>query len=92
MFLLRQPEALKLVDACRTKKILILGIEAFRLADQYIMPDTDFIADYSELAAPGVEDAWLKSADAAEQYLNEAALTDSGFWFEFVLADDVDCA
>ena len=39
----------KVIEFCRQNYIFILGIEGFRFQDKFIMPDMEYIADFSSL-------------------------------------------
>jgi hypothetical protein len=74
----------KIVEACRAERLLILGIDAFRLVGHQVIPDTDFIADFSELAAkPRVEACEAAALSAEAYFLRATGRTD--LFFEFVL-------
>jgi hypothetical protein len=82
--LIRLQDFERIVDACRSDKLLILGIEAFTLSEGRVIPETDLIADYSELATKHWDVACLKAARSAEAYFDEAK-SRTGLWFDFSL-------
>lgn len=74
----------RIVQACKSGSFLILGIEAFRLAEGNIVPKIDLIADFSELISKQWDEACLEAARSAESYFGEAkGRTD--LWFDFSL-------
>jgi hypothetical protein len=73
-----------IVEACKSSGLLILGIEAFRLSEGKLIPDIDFIADFSELASKPWRVACLEAARSAEIYFAEAK-DRTDLWFEFTL-------
>ena len=84
--LIRQQDCGRIVRACKSDGLLILGIEAFKLAGGKVIPVTDLIADFSELASKQWEAACLQAAHSAEIYFNESKdLTD--LWFDFSLIE-----
>ncbi len=74
----------KIVQACKSNRILILGIEAFRLSEQNVVPDSDWIADFSELASKRWDTACLDAASSAEIYFDKAK-DRTDLWFDFTL-------
>lgn len=82
--LIRLQDCGRIVEACRSSKVLILGIEAFTLSEGKVVPDTDLIADFSELATRQWDAACLESALSAETYF--IAIKDrTDVWFDFSL-------
>jgi hypothetical protein len=73
-----------IVQACRSSGLLILGIEAFRLTGRNVVPDTDWIADFSKLASKQWDAACLEAARSAEIYFDKAK-NRTDLWFEFSL-------
>jgi hypothetical protein len=74
----------RIVEACKADGFLILGIEAFRLTEVNIVPDTDLIADFSELISMRWDEACVEAARSAKSYFGEAkGRTD--LWFDFRL-------
>lgn len=74
----------RIVEACRSKGLLILGIEAFRLFDGKVIPDVDFIADYSELSSKEWKIAFQEAANSAEDFFSRAK-NRADLWFDFNL-------
>jgi hypothetical protein len=74
----------RIIEACESSSILILGIEAFRLEEQFVIPEMDLIADYSGLASMPWEDACLEAARSAESYFSKVKGR-TELWFEFYL-------
>lgn len=86
MILIHLENSGRFVDACRASKVLILGIEAFRLSDGAITPDSDLIADFSDLCSMPWDAACVESIRAAELYF-ESARNQGDLWFELVLQE-----
>jgi hypothetical protein len=84
LLLIRLQDCGKIIQACRSSGLLILGIEAFRLSERNVVPDTDWIADFSELASKQWDVACLEAARSADLYFDKAkGRTD--LWFDFCL-------
>ena len=71
-----------LLAACERYEIAVLGIEGFHLDGGNIMPDMDFIADFSALSTRS--DFILTSIRAAHGFL-QMAEDDPTLVFEFLL-------
>jgi len=82
--LIRLQDCGGIVEACKSGGLLILGIEAFKLADGKVVPYTDLIADFSELASKQWEAAYLEAAHSADIYFSEAK-DRTDLWFDFSL-------
>src|ERR1700692_2278445 len=82
--LIRLQDCGRIVEACKLGKVLILGVEAFRLSEGTVMPDTDMIADFSGLASKQWDAACLEAAHSAEIYFGEAK-DRTDLWFDFCL-------
>lgn len=82
--LIRLQDCSRIVEACKSSGLLILGIEAFRLSGDKVVPDTDLIADFSELASKEWETACLEAASSAAAYFSETK-NQTNLWFEFSL-------
>ncbi len=74
----------KIVEACKSGEFLILGVEAFKLEGGNTVPETDFIADFSELASKQWDAACVEAASAAEAYFAEVK-DRPDWWFDFSL-------
>ena len=74
----------KVIEACKSEKLLILGIEAFKLSDSKVIPNPDLIADFSELALKQWDIAYLEVVDSTENYFG-LIKDGSDLWFDFVL-------
>lgn len=74
----------KVIDVCKSEKLLILGIEAFRLLDGKAISDPDLIADFSELVSKQWDVACFEAAHSAQTYLS-IVKDRSDLWFDFVL-------
>lgn len=82
--LIRREDCGKVIEACKSRDLLILGIEAFKLEGDKVVPDTDLIADFSELASKQWNVACLEAVRSAEVYLGEVTgRTD--LWLDFSL-------
>ena len=81
---IRREDCGRIVEECRARKVLILGIDAFRLVGEDTIPEDDLIADFSELVSKPWDIACLQAARAAESYFGEISPT-SVLWFEFTL-------
>ncbi len=84
LLLIRLQDCGRIVQACRSSRLLILGIEAFRLSERNVVPDTDWIADFSELASKQWDAACLEAARSAEIYFDRAK-DRTDLWFDFSL-------
>jgi hypothetical protein len=82
--LIRREDCEKVLAACKSGKVLILGIEAFTLAESKVVPDTDLIADFSELASKQWDIACVEAASSAEGYFKLASER-KDLWFDFSL-------
>jgi hypothetical protein len=82
--LIRLRDCGKIVDVCRSSKLLILGIEAFTLSQDRVIPVTDLIADFSELASKEWDAACLEAARSADTFL-DVAKNRTDLWFDFSL-------
>lgn len=74
----------RIVQICRSDRILILGIEGFRLSERNVVPDTDWIADFSDLASKQWDAACFEAARSAEIYFDKAK-NQTVLWFDFTL-------
>lgn len=79
-------DAGRIVEACRASNLLILGIEAFTLADGMVVPETDLIADFSDVETIQWNIACIEAAQAADFYFSEAQGRDC-LWFDFIIKD-----
>lgn len=82
--LIRREDCEKIVEECKTRNLLILGIEAFKLERDGVMSDTDLIADYSKLVTKDWEAACLEASRSAEAYFKELQ-NRTDLWFDFSL-------
>lgn len=82
--LIRREDCGKVIEECQSRNVLILGIEAFKLEGDRVVPDTDLIADFSELASKEWNIACLEAVRSAEVYLGEAT-GQTDLWFDFSL-------
>ena len=73
-----------ILEACKSHGLFILRIEAFTLSGGKVIPETDLIADFSELAAKEWDAAWLEAVKSAESYFDKAK-SRSDLWFVFTL-------
>ncbi len=74
----------RIVQACRSSRLLILSIEAFRLSERNVVPDTDWIADFSELASRQWDVACLEAARSVKIFFDKAK-DRTDLWFDFIL-------
>src|SRR5690606_17651262 len=86
MILIHLENCGRFVEACDANKVLILGIEGFRLSGGAITPDSDLIADFSDLCSMPWDAACVESVRSAGPYF-ESARNQGDLWFEFVLQD-----
>lgn len=84
LHLIKLQDCGRIVQTCRSDRLLILGIEAFRLSERNVVPDTDWIADFSELASKQWDAACLEAARSAEIYFDKAK-DQTDLWFDFAL-------
>ena len=84
--LIRRCDCDNFVEACKSAKLLILGIEAFRIIQGRPIPDTDFIADFSDLASEPWELAYVEAARSAAIYFGKAS-AHADLWFDFSLRE-----
>ena len=82
--LIRLQDCGRIVEACRSSRVLILGIEAFTLSEGKVIPDTDLIADFSELATRQWDAACIEAGLSAETYFSTAK-DRTDVWFDFSL-------
>lgn len=75
--LIAAEDANKILDAFRSERIQVLGIEGFYLRNKSAIPDMDAIADFSELYSVS------ESIIEAKHFVNN--LHQSGILFEFTL-------
>ncbi len=82
--LIRREDCEEVIEACKSRNLLILGIEAFKLEGDRVVPNTDLIADYSELVTKDWAAACLEASRSAEAYFDEAQ-SRTDLWFDFSL-------
>jgi hypothetical protein len=82
--LIQLQECEKIVEECKASNLLILGIEAFLLPEGKVIPDTDLIADFSELASKQSDIACLEAAHSAKIYFDKLKGR-TNLWFDFSL-------
>jgi hypothetical protein len=82
--LIRFQDCGNLIEACRSNGILILGIEAFVIIDNSIIPVSDLIADFSQLVNKPWDSACYEAAHSAEIFLQNAKDRPDA-WFDFTL-------
>jgi len=63
----------KILTACEEKNIYVLGIEGFKKDGKSIIPEMDFIADYSALDDLPLKERSAKSIESARGFFKEAA-------------------
>jgi hypothetical protein len=74
----------RIIDACEHERLLIVGIEAFRVVGNEIFPDTDLIADFSELVSEQRPDGCVESVRSARIYF-DGIEDGTSLWFHFQL-------
>lgn len=84
--LVRAHDAVRIVQRCKLRGVLILGCEAFTLENGRVHPHMDLIADFSELVHRPWNLACHEAARSAEIYL-DAAERRPDLWFELVLSE-----
>ena len=67
------------LEACKRAEGLIVGIESFRLVGDWIEPDMEWIADFSDLSAPA------ESVSEARKFLGAAP---AHLYFDFDIVRD----
>ena len=73
----------RLLQLCESVGVGILGIEGFTLSENDLVPDMDFIADFSALLA---HDAFEKESISMARKFLAMATQPSDLLFEYVLA------
>ena len=76
-------DAIIFLDYCLKHNIFILGIEGFKLDGDYIIPDSNFIADFSDLYQEGPQTNIEESILYSKQFLSLPQHYD--VMFEFVI-------
>jgi hypothetical protein len=81
--LFHQSDAEAVVNACELEKIGVLGIETFRLEGSTIVPQIDWIADYSDLFEEPKESGNKQSLSSARQFVHDLPAGD--YFLHFTL-------
>ena len=76
-------DSLLLMEYCVKNDIAVLGVEGFRVKDNSIIPDMNYIADLSELAALTGKSFPGKSVEAVKKFLDLVPM--DGVFLEYVL-------
>jgi hypothetical protein len=74
----------RVVQACMAENLFILGIEGFRIDGTNIVPDTDWIADFSKIISNKGDIKFSMVADSANAFF-DLAKSGEELWFEFEL-------
>jgi hypothetical protein len=82
--LIRLQDCHSLIEACKSQKVLILGIEGFTITKGRVCPDMDMIADFSALATKTWDVACLDAAHSATIYF-ESTKGREDMFFDFSL-------
>lgn len=82
MYLYNKNDANQLLEVLFNKNIGVLGVEGFRIIDNKIQPDMDFIADCSELFLNNPQEFVSVSINGIRSFLDEAS---EDMFFEFVV-------
>ena len=82
-------EAQAFIDKCQSRKMVILGMDAFRKLGDEIEPDMDMIADFSELSNKPLskDDRSRESIAAARRILGIWQQSGEDRVIEFVFAN-----
>jgi hypothetical protein len=82
--LIRLQDCQSVIEACKSQKVLILGIEGFTISKGRAKPNMDLIADFSALTAKTWATACLEAAASAAIYF-ESAKGQEDIFFDFSL-------
>lgn len=76
----------KIIDVCRSRRILVLGIEAFTVSKGKVVPNMDMIADFSALAEEEWDTACSSAIHSTQSYF-ASLKSQEEFLFDFSLQE-----
>jgi hypothetical protein len=85
MSLFDTKDALQVLNYCEANGVSIFGIEGFHLTENKIVPDMDYIADFSIAIEQEGDDFQKKSLEWSRSFMNE--IFDKNIFLEFTLAE-----